>query len=199
MAVLVGKEAPDFTAEAVVNGSEFKQISLSDYRSKKYILMFFYPLDFTFVCPTELHAFQDKLSEFESLNTQVLGVSVDSKFSHLAWLNTDKSQGGIKGVKYPVISDLNKEITRSYDVEVEGAGISYRGLFLIDKNGIVQHQIVNNLPLGRNIDEALRMIKALQFFEKHGEVCPANWNEGAKSMKPNSTGLKDYFNEAVPA
>lgn len=199
MSVLVGREAPDFTAEAVVNGSEFKNISLSDYRGKKYVVLFFYPLDFTFVCPTELHAFQDKLAEFESLNTQVLGVSVDSKFSHHAWLNTDKSHGGIKGVKYPVISDLNKEITRKYDVEVQNAGISYRGLFLIDKNGIVQHQVINNLPLGRNIDEAIRMVKALQFFEKHGEVCPANWNEGSKSMKPNSEGLKNYFNEAVAA
>lgn len=199
MSVLVGREAPDFKAEAVVNGNEFKEIKLSDYKGKKYVALFFYPLDFTFVCPTELHAFQAKLEEFNSLDTEVIGVSVDSKFSHFAWLNTPKSQGGIEGVTYPVVSDLNKEITRSYDVEVEGAGIAYRGLFLIDKDGVVQHQVVNNLPLGRNVDEAIRMVKALQFFEKNGEVCPANWNEGDKAMKPNDEGLKDYFNEAVAA
>lgn len=199
MAVLVGKQAPDFKADAVVNGNEFKQISLSDYKGKKYVALFFYPLDFTFVCPTELHAFQDKLAEFESLDTQVIGVSVDSKFSHFAWLNTPKNHGGIQGVQYPVVSDLNKTITRDYDVEVEGAGIAYRGLFLIDKNGVVQHQVVNNLPLGRNVDEAIRMVKALQFFEKNGEVCPANWNEGSKGMKPNEAGLKDYFKQAVAA
>jgi peroxiredoxin (alkyl hydroperoxide reductase subunit C) len=199
MAVLVGKQAPDFKAEAVVNGDELGEISLSDYRGKKYVALFFYPLDFTFVCPTELHAFQEKLAEFEALNTQVIGVSVDSKFSHFAWLNTPKNQGGIQGVTYPVVADLNKTITRDYDVEVEGAGIAYRGLFLIDKEGTVQHQVVNNLPLGRNVDEAIRMVKALQFFEQNGEVCPANWNEGAKGMKPNDAGLKEYFNDAVTA
>lgn len=195
MAVLVGKAAPDFKADAVINGSEFSQISLSDYKSKKYVVLFFYPLDFTFVCPTELHAFQEKLSEFQKLETEVIGVSVDSKFSHFAWLNTAKAQGGIQGVKYPLVADLNKNISKAYDVEVENVGIAYRGLFLIDKNGIVQHQVVNNLPLGRNIDEALRMVKALQFFEKNGEVCPANWNEGSKSMKPTNDGLKEFFNE----
>lgn len=199
MGVLVGKEAPNFTADAVVNGNDMKQISLSDYKGKKYVVLFFYPLDFTFVCPTELHAFQDKVAEFNALNTEVIGVSVDSKFSHFAWLNTPKSQGGIEGVKYAVVSDLNKTITKAYDVEVEGAGIAYRGLFLIDKNGIVQHQVVNNLPLGRNVDEAVRMVKALQFFEKNGEVCPANWNEGSKGMKPTDAGLKDYFNDKVAA
>ena len=199
MSVLVGKEAPNFTADAVVNGNEMKQVSLSDYKGKKYVVLFFYPLDFTFVCPTELHAFQEKVAEFSALDTEVIGVSVDSKFSHFAWLTTPKSQGGIEGVKYPVVSDLNKEITRAYGVEVEGAGIAYRGLFLIDQNGIVQHQVVNNLPLGRNVDEAVRMVKALQFFEKNGEVCPANWNEGSKGMKPTDAGLKDYFNEAVAA
>lgn len=195
MGILVGKEAPNFTADAVVNGTEFKQISLSDYKGKKYVVLFFYPLDFTFVCPTELHAFQDQLSEFSAINTEVIGVSVDSKFSHFAWLSTPKGQGGIQGVKYPLVSDLNKQITKDYDVEVCGAGIAYRGLFLIDKNGIVQHQVVNNLPLGRNVEEAVRMVKALQFFEKNGEVCPANWNEGSKGMKPNEKGLKEYFNE----
>ena len=199
MAVLVGRNAPDFTADAVVNGTEFKSVSLSDFKGKKYVVLFFYPLDFTFVCPTELHAFQDKLAEFNSLNTEVIGVSVDSKFSHLAWLNTPKSQGGIQGVNYTVVSDLNKQITKDYDVEVEGAGIAYRGLFLIDKKRVVQHQVVNNLPLGRNVDEAVRMVQALQFFENNGEVCPANWNEGSKGMKPTSAGLKDFFNEKVAA
>ncbi len=195
MGVLVGREAPDFTAEAVVNGTEFKKITLSDFKGKKYVVLFFYPLDFTFVCPTELHAFQDQVEAFKDIDTEVIGVSVDSKFSHFAWLNTPKAEGGIQGVKYAVVSDLNKEITKKYDVEVEGAGIAYRGLFLIDKNGIVQHQVVNNLPLGRNVDEALRMTKALQFFEKHGEVCPANWNEGEKGMKPSNEGLKNFFKE----
>ncbi len=195
MGVLVGKQAPDFKADAVVNGTEFKQVSLSDYKGKKYVVLFFYPLDFTFVCPTELHAFQDQLKEFNSIDTEVIGVSVDSKFSHFAWLTTPKSQGGIQGVTYPVVADLKKEISKAYDVLFEDAGIAFRGLFLIDKNGIVQHQVVNNLPLGRNVDEALRMVKALQFFEKNGEVCPANWNEGSKGMKPTDKGLKDYFNE----
>ncbi|MCH2226425.1 MAG: peroxiredoxin [Candidatus Caenarcaniphilales bacterium] len=199
MGVLVGKEAPDFTADAVVNGTEFKQIKLSDFKGKKYVVLFFYPLDFTFVCPTELHAFQAKLEEFNSLDTEVIGVSVDSKFSHFAWLNTDKNQGGIKGVKYALVSDLKKEIAEAYDVVEENMGVAFRGLFLIDKEQTVQHQVVNNLPLGRNIDEAIRMVKALQFFEKNGEVCPANWNEGDKAMKPTEDGLKDYFNEAVAA
>lgn len=199
MAVLVGKEAPDFTAEAVVNGKDFKEVTLSDFKGKKYVALFFYPLDFTFVCPTELHAFQDKLAEFESLNTEVIGVSVDSKFSHHAWLNTPKAQGGIEGVKYAVVSDLNKTIARDYDVLFEDAGVAFRGFFLIDKEGTVQHQVVNNLPLGRSVDEAIRMVKALQFFEKNGEVCPANWNEGARGMKPNEDGLKDYFNEKATA
>ena len=199
MGVLVGKEAPDFTADAVVNGTEFKQIKLSDFKGKKYVVLFFYPLDFTFVCPTELHAFQAKLAEFNSLDTEVIGVSVDSKFSHFAWLNTDKKEGGIQGVKYALVSDLKKEISTAYDVVEENMGVAFRGLFLIDKDQIVQHQVVNNLPLGRNIDEAIRMVKALQFFEKNGEVCPANWNEGDKAMKPTEDGLKDYFNEAVAA
>ena len=162
MGVLVGKEAPDFTADAVVNGTEFKQIKLSDFKGKKYVVLFFYPLDFTFVCPTELHAFQAKLEEFNSLDTEVIGVSVDSKFSHFAWLNTDKNQGGIKGVKYALVSDLKKEIAEAYDVVEENMGVAFRGLFLIDKEQTVQHQVVNNLPLGRNIDEAIRMVKFVQ-------------------------------------
>lgn len=194
MAVLVGRQAPEFKANAVVNGEIKADFSLSDYKGK-YVVLFFYPLDFTFVCPTELHAFQEKLSAFESKNTQVIGVSIDSHFSHLAWVNTPKKQGGIEGVTYPLVADLNKTIAADYDVLVEGAGIAYRGLFLIDKEGLVRHQVVNDLPLGRNIDEALRMVDALQFFEKNGEVCPANWQEGAKSMKPDGDGLKEYFAE----
>ncbi|MDH5543611.1 MAG: peroxiredoxin [Nitrospinota bacterium] len=193
MAVLVGRQAPDFTADAVVNG-KFEKITLSNFKGK-YVVLFFYPLDFTFVCPTELHAFQEKLSTFNKLNTEVLGVSVDSKFSHFAWLNTPVKEGGIKGVTYPLVSDLNKTISADYDVLVEGAGISYRGLFLIDKNGVVKHQVVNHNDLGRNVDEAVRMVEALQFTEKHGEVCPANWKEGQKGMKANNEGLKEYFKD----
>ncbi len=194
MAVLVGNPAPDFSADAVVSGGEFSEgFSLSQFKGSKHVVLFFYPLDFTFVCPTELHAFQEKLSEFEARNTQVIGVSVDSKFSHFAWLNTPKSKGGIKGVTYPLVSDLNKTIATDYDVLFADAGIAFRGLFLIDKEGIVQHQVVNNLPLGRNVDEALRMIDALQFTEENGEVCPANWNKGEKSMVPDQGGLEKYY------
>ena len=191
MSVLVGKKAPDFTAQAVVEGV-FKEISLSSYR-EKYVVLFFYPLDFTFVCPTELHAFNEKLSLFKEKNVELLAISVDSHFSHLAWLNTPKAKGGIKGVAYSLVSDINKTISRDYDVLVEGEGIAYRGLFLIDKEGIVRHQVVNDLPLGRNVDEALRMVDALQFTEEYGEVCPANWNKGDKSMKPDKGGLEKYF------
>ena len=193
MAVLVGKTAPDFKAKAVVNGAIQEGFSLANYKGKKYIVLFFYPLDFTFVCPTELHAFQEALPEFEKRNVQVVGVSVDSHYSHLAWVNTPKSQGGIEGVTYPLVADLNKTISADYDVLVEGAGIAYRGLFLIDKDGKVRHQVVNDLPLGRSTEEALRMVDALQFFEKNGEVCPANWKEGKKGMKPNTEGLHKYF------
>lgn len=191
MAVLVGKNAPDFKATAVVGG-DFKQISLGDYRGK-YVLLFFYPLDFTFVCPTEMHAFQEKLEAFKKLNTEVIGVSVDSQFSHLAWLQTKKDDGGIEGVKYPIVSDINKTIARDYDVLIPDAGVALRGAFLIDKQGKVRQQTVNDLPLGRNIDEFLRLVEALQFHEEHGEVCPANWKKGDKTMKPNQAGLKSYF------
>lgn len=193
--VLVGRPAPDFKADAVVNG-EIKQVSLSSYKGK-YVVLFFYPLDFTFVCPTELHAFSDKLAEFKARNVEVIAVSIDSKFSHLAWLNTPKKDGGIQGVQYTIVSDLNKTISAAYDVLVEGAGIAYRGLFLIDKNGVVQHQVVNNLPLGRSVDEALRMVDALQFFENNGEVCPANWQKGSAGMKPTDAGLKTWFQKAA--
>lgn len=191
MAVLVGKNAPDFKATAVVNG-DFKQVSLSDYRGK-YVVLFFYPLDFTFVCPTEMHAFQEKLDTFKKLNTEVLAVSVDSQFSHLAWLNTKVEDGGISGVKYPIIADINKTISRDYDVLIPDAGVALRGAFLIDKQGKVRQQTINDLPLGRNIDEMVRLVEALQFHEEHGEVCPANWKKGDKAMKADQAGLKAYF------
>lgn len=191
MAVLVNKPAPDFTATAVVN-KDFQDITLSNYRGKKNVVLFFYPMDFTFVCPTELHAFQEKLSQFKAKNTEVLGVSIDTKFSHLAWLKTSKEEGGIEGVTYPVISDVHKSIARDYDVLHED-GVALRATFLIDRKGLVRHQTVNDLPLGRNIDEYLRLIDALAFNEKHGEVCPANWTEGQRGMRPDQNGLKEYF------
>ena len=193
MAVLVGRQAPDFRADAVVNG-KFESITLSGFKGK-YVILFFYPLDFTFVCPTELHAFQSNLDEFKKLNAEVIGVSVDSKFCHFAWLNTPIKDGGIQGVTYPLVADINKTISADYDVLKEGAGIAYRGLFLIDKNGVVQHQVINELGLGRNVDEALRMLEALQHLETNGEVCPANWKKGQKGMKPDQGGLKDWFKD----
>ncbi|MCE1274758.1 MAG: peroxiredoxin [Chlorobiaceae bacterium] len=195
MGVLVGRKAPDFNAPAVVNGSSFvDSCQLSAYKGK-YVVLFFYPLDFTFVCPTELHAFQEKLDEFRKRNVEVLGCSVDSKFSHLAWLNTPVSRGGIQGVTYPLISDINKTIARDYDVLTEDGSVALRGLFLIDREGVVKHQVVNDLGLGRNIDEVIRLVDALQFTEEFGEVCPANWSKGAKTMKPTEEGLKEYFAE----
>ncbi|OED36212.1 thioredoxin peroxidase [PVC group bacterium (ex Bugula neritina AB1)] len=194
MSVLVGKKAPDFDVKAVVEGGKVvDSYKLSDLLGKKYVVLFFYPLDFTFVCPTELHAFQEKLSEFEKRDVQLIGCSVDSWFSHVAWLNTSKNIGGIEGVKYPLLSDFNKNISKDYGVLFEGLGASYRGLFLIDKAGIVRHQVVNDLPLGRNVEEALRMVDALQYFEKNGEVCPANWKSGEKAMTPDQEGLKSFF------
>jgi peroxiredoxin (alkyl hydroperoxide reductase subunit C) len=189
---LIAKKAPDFTAKAVVKGEVIDNFKLSDHLGK-YVVLFFYPLDFTFVCPTEIHAFQNKLADFAARNTVVIGVSTDSHFSHAAWLNTPKSQGGIEGVEYPLVADFNKTISRDFDVLKEDEGVAFRGLFLIDKEGVVQHQVVNNLPLGRNIDEALRMVEALQYTEEHGEVCPANWTEGAKAMTADKAGLASYF------
>lgn len=157
------------------------------------MLLFFYPLDFTFVCPTELHAFNNKLDAFKKRNVEVIAVSVDSHYSHLAWLETPKTRGGIEGVRYAIVSDINKTISRDYDVLVEGQGIAYRGLFLIDREGVVRHQVVNDLPLGRSVDEALRIVDALQNYEKFGEVCPADWHQGEKAMKPDAIGLKEYF------
>lgn len=193
MAVLVGKEAPDFNEKAVQGSEIIDNFTLSQFKGK-YVVLFFYPLDFTFVCPTELHAFNAKVDELKALNTEVVAVSTDSWFSHAAWLATPKKQGGIEGVKYPIVSDFNKKISADYDVLL-GGGMALRGLFLIDKDGIVQHQVVNNLPLGRNVDEAVRMVTALQYTEQHGEVCPANWTEGDEAMTPSGDGLKKYFDK----
>jgi len=210
MAVLVGKKAPQFEADAVLNGGEFvEKFSLAQYIGKKHVVFFFYPLDFTFVCPTEIIAFQDKLAEFEKRNTQVVGCSVDSKYSHWAWLNTERNAGGIKGVTFPLVSDLSKTIAENYDVlageweydededyvEFSGEAVAYRGLFLIDKQGVVRHQVINDLPLGRSVEEAIRMVDALQFFEENGEVCPADWHKGDEGMKATSEGVAEYLSK----
>lgn len=189
--IKIGKVAPNFTAEAAIGG-QIKKISLSDFGGK-YKLLFFYPLDFTFVCPTEILALQENLDKFEKLNTQVLGISVDSAFSHSAWLNTPREKGGIQGVTYPIISDIKKTISKDYEVLIEEEGVALRGAFLLDKDNIIQSATINNLSLGRSIPELLRIIKALQFVEKNGEVCPANWEPGKKSMKPTQNGLEEYF------
>ena len=191
---LVGKQAPHFSAKAVVK-DQFIDLDLSSFQGK-YVVLFFYPLDFTFVCPTELHAFQERLADFEKRNAQVIGCSVDSHFSHYAWLQVPKNKGGIQGVEYPIVADLNKCIAGDYDILVEDEGIAYRGLFLIDKGGIIRHQVVNDLPLGRSVDEALRMLDALIHFEKHGEVCPANWQTGKASFQPTTKGLEKFFTSA---
>ena len=193
MATLVSKPAPEFEAQAVMPNGSFKQIKLSDYKGK-YVVLFFYPLDFTFVCPTEIIAFSDKQGEFEKRNTQVIGVSIDSHFSHLAWRNTDRKKGGLGDIAYPLVADISKQVSKDYDVLAD-MGIAFRGLFLIDKDGIVQHQLVNNLPLGRNVDEALRLVDALQFHEKNGEVCPANWKEGEDGMQADPEGAQAYFSK----
>jgi alkyl hydroperoxide reductase subunit AhpC len=191
MAVLVQQKAPSFTAEAVMADGSFERIKLEDYRGT-YVLLFFYPLDFTFVCPTEIIAFSDRASEFAALGVQILGVSVDSAFTHLAWRKTPRNDGGIGDVAYPLVADLTKEIARAYDVLLPD-GVALRGLFLIDGEGVVRHQVVNDLPLGRSVDEALRMVKALQFTERHGEVCPANWQEGGRTITPTIAESKAFF------
>ncbi len=207
MAVLVGKKAPSFKAQAVVNGDEIvENFSLDQYLGKKYVILFFYPKDFTFVCPTELHAFQEKLAEFENRNVAVVACSTDTEQSHWGWLQLDKKQGGIKGITYPVVADTSKTISANYDMlngeyfydennhmQATSELIAYRGLFLIDRAGIVQHQLVNNLPIGRNIDEALRVVDALQFFEEKGEVCPANWSKGKDGLKDTHDGVASYL------
>ncbi len=193
MSVLVTKNAPDFTATAVMPDNSFdEEFKLSNYNGK-YVVLFFYPLDFTFVCPSELIAFDHRIAEFEKRGVQVIGCSVDSHFSHAAWRATPVNKGGIGEVKYPIVADLTKDIARDYDV-LFGDAVALRGSFLIDKDGIVRHQVVNDLPLGRNIDEMLRMIDALQFTEEHGEVCPAGWTEGDKGMVPTTEGVASYLN-----
>lgn len=192
MTILVGKLAPNFIGKAVVENKIVKEFSLSHFRGKN-VIFFFYPLDFTFVCPTELHAFQEKLEEFEKRDTQLIACSVDSCYTHFAWLNTPKAKGGIQGIDYPIVADLNKNIARDYGVLNEEEGIAYRGLFLIDRSGIVRHQVVNDLPLGRSVDEALRILDSWLYFEKYGEVCPANWQQGKRTLQPTQDSLEKYF------
>jgi len=208
MGVLVGKQAPGFTASAVINGGEIVEgFTLEQYKGK-HVVLFFYPKDFTFVCPTELYAFQERLADFEARGVQVIACSTDTEQSHWGWLNMEKNAGGIKGVTYPIVADTNKTISMNYDVlagdfgwddngemVAEGELIAYRGLFLIDKEGIVRHQLVNDLPLGRNVEEAIRMVDALQFLEENGEVCPANWSKGKEGMKPTHEGVADYLSK----
>lgn len=193
MAVLVGKTAPDFTAAAVMGNNSIEEtFNLKNHIKEKYAVIFFYPLDFTFVCPSELIAFDHRLKEFQDRNVEVIGVSIDSQFTHLAWKNTPVNNGGIGQVQYPLVADIKHEICQAYDVEA-GAGVAFRGSFLIDKSGTVRHQVVNDLPLGRNIDEMLRMVDALQFTEQHGEVCPAGWNKGKAGMKADTKGVAEYL------
>ncbi|MGD8451615.1 MAG: peroxiredoxin [Phycisphaerae bacterium] len=188
---LVTKPAPDFAAQAVMPDNTFRELKLSDYRGK-YVILFFYPLDFTFVCPSEIIAFDKELTQFTERNTVVIGVSVDSHFSHFAWKNTPRNKGGIGNVQFPLVADITKRISTDYGVLLD-SGVALRGLFLIDKEGVVRHCIVNDLPLGRNVDEALRTVEALHHFEKHGEVCPANWREGDEAMKPTAEGVATYL------
>ncbi len=209
MSILVGKKAPVFSASAVVNGSEVvNDFSLNQYLGKKYVIFFFYPADFTFVCPTEIIAFQDKIEEFEKRNVAVVACSVDSKHSHWKWLQTELNDGGIKGVKYPLVADPTLTVADNYgvlageyDINEDGEQIftgipeAYRGLFLIDKDGVVRHQVVNDMPLGRSIQETLRMIDALQFFEKNGEVCPADWHSGEKAIVETHEGIAKFLSE----
>ena len=207
MSSLVGKKAPSFKAGAITNGGTVvSDFSLDQFIGKKHVVFFFYPKDFTFVCPTELHAFQEKLAEFESRNCAVVACSTDTEESHWGWLQMEKNAGGIKGITYPIVADVSKTISDNYGVlageydydengnlVANGPMIAYRGLFLIDKNGVVMHQVVNNFPLGRSVDEALRMVDALQFFEENGEVCPANWTKGSEGMKADHNGVATYL------
>jgi peroxiredoxin (alkyl hydroperoxide reductase subunit C) len=196
MSVLVGKKAPEFTAAAVLGcGSIIDDYKFSERTQGKYVAVVFYPLDFTFVCPTELVALDHRLDELKSRGVEVLAVSVDSQFTHAAWRNTPVEKGGIGPVRYTMIADVSHEISKAYDVEHADAHVAYRGTFLIDKNGMVRHQVVNDLPLGRNMDELIRMVDALQFNEEHGEVCPAGWNKGAKGMKADAEGVASYLAE----
>ncbi|XP_029962120.1 thioredoxin-dependent peroxide reductase, mitochondrial [Salarias fasciatus] len=190
-AAAVTQPAPAFKATAVLNG-EFKEMSLEDFKGK-YLVLFFYPLDFTFVCPTEIISFSDKASEFHDVNCEVVGVSVDSHFTHLAWINTPRKVGGLGSIHIPLLSDLNKQISRDYGVLLEGPGIALRGLFIIDPHGVVKHMSVNDLPVGRCVEETLRLVKAFQFVETHGEVCPASWTPESPTIKPTPEGSKEYF------
>jgi peroxiredoxin (alkyl hydroperoxide reductase subunit C) len=206
---LVGKKAPVFNASAVINGNDIvENFSLDQFVGDKYVVFFFYPKDFTFVCPTEIIAFQNKIEEFEKRGVAVVGCSTDSEFSHWAWLNTEKNNGGIKGVKFPIVADISKTISMNYDVLAgeydynedgeavfNGAPVAYRGLFLIDKEGVVRHSLINDMPLGRSVDEALRMVDALKHFEEYGEVCPANWKEGDEAMNASSEGVASYLSK----
>ena len=207
MSVLVGKKAPVFKAAAVVNGGEIvEDFSLEQYLGKKYVIFYFYPADFTFVCPTEIIAFQNKIAEFDERNVAIVGCSVDSKFSHWKWLDSERNEGGIKGVKYPLVADPSKTIAENYDVlageydydddgnaKFNGVAEAYRGLFLIDKEGIVRHQVVNDMPIGRSIDEAIRVVDALQFHEVNGEVCPADWHKGDEAMSETQESVSNYL------
>lgn len=192
MSTLVGQAAPAFKLDAVAGG-QFKQISLEDYKGK-WLVIFFYPLDFTFVCPTEILAFSDRLDEFQKIGAEVVGASVDSKFTHLAWMEKPRDAGGIQGLKYPLLSDLKRELAVDYGVLTPG-GVALRGLFIIDPKGIVQHATINNLGVGRSVDETLRVLQAFQFVDKHGEVCPADWKPGKDSMKPDPQGSKTWFSK----
>jgi len=209
METIIGKKAPNFSSKAVINGNEIvENFSLDQFIDKKYVIFFFYPMDFTFVCPSEIIAFQAKFEEFKKRDVEVVACSTDSEFSHLAWLNTEHNDGGIKGVKYPIVSDFNKTISENFgvlageynydengDLIFDGAPVAYRGLFLIDKQGIVRHLVINDLSLGRNVEEALRMVDALKHVEEYGEVCPANWKEGDDAIKPTHEGIVNYFSK----
>ena len=191
MCTLVTKEAPDFTAQAVMPDNSFAEVKLSSYRGK-YVVLFFYPLDFTFVCPSEIIAFDAALAKFQKKNTQVLGCSVDSHYTHLAWKNTPRKQGGLGQINYPLVSELNKQTSRDFGVLLDGGG-ALRGLFLIDKAGVVRHALINDLPIGRSVDEAIRVLDAVQFHEENGDVCPANWHQGEEAMKPTAEGVASYL------
>ncbi|MCK5822871.1 MAG: peroxiredoxin [Bacteroidales bacterium] len=209
METIIGKKAPNFSSKAVINGNEIvENFSLEQFIDKKHVIFFFYPMDFTFVCPSEIIAFQEKIEEFKKRDVEVIACSTDSEFSHLAWLNTEHNDGGIKGVKYPIVSDFNKTISENFgvlageynydengDLIFDGAPVAYRGLFLIDKQGIVRHSVINDLSLGRNVEEALRMVDALKHVEEYGEVCPANWKEGDDAIKPTHEGIVNYFSK----
>ena len=193
MSAIIGKKAPEFSLQAVQAG-QFKQVGLEDFK-KKWLVVFFYPLDFTFVCPTEILAFSDRYDEFKKLGADVVGVSIDSQFTHLAWTERPRNTGGIEGLKYALLADVNKTMARAFGVLNEEAGIAYRGLFIIDPDGVVQHATINNLGVGRSVDETLRVLQAFQFVRDHGEVCPANWQPGGDTMKPDWQKSKQYFSK----